>query len=54
MQSIGHDRREFIAKSFSLAGAASLASFGVRNAAAQAPSVVAVLPTTRDINEPII
>jgi peptidoglycan/xylan/chitin deacetylase (PgdA/CDA1 family) len=36
MQSIGHDRREFISKSFCLAGTASLAAFGVRRAAAQA------------------
>src|SRR6478735_7076086 len=36
MQSIGHDRREFIAKSFCLAGGASLAAFGLRPAAAQA------------------
>ena len=36
MQSIGHDRREFISKSFYLAGAASLTAFGVRRAAAQA------------------
>ena len=35
MQSIGHDRREFISKSFCLAGTASLAAFGVRRAAAQ-------------------
>ena len=28
MQSIGHDRREFISKSFCLAGAASLATLG--------------------------
>src|SRR5262249_48273349 len=36
MQSIGHDRREFISKSFCLAGTASLAAFGVRRAVAQA------------------
>jgi hypothetical protein len=36
MQSIGHDRREFIAKSFCLAGGASLAAFGLRPATAQA------------------
>ena len=36
MQSIGHDRREFISKNFCLAGTASLSAFGVRTAAAQA------------------
>jgi peptidoglycan/xylan/chitin deacetylase (PgdA/CDA1 family) len=36
MQRIGHDRREFIAKSFCLAGGASLAALGLRSAAAQA------------------
>ncbi len=36
MQTIGHDRREFIAKSFCLAGGASLAALGLRSAAAQA------------------
>jgi len=36
MHSIGHDRREFISRSFCLAGAASLAAFGVRSATAQA------------------
>jgi len=36
MQNIGHDRREFIAKSFCLAGAAGLAAFGLRATAAQA------------------
>src|SRR6516165_8027041 len=35
MQSIGHDRREFISKSFCLAGTASLAAFGVRRAITQ-------------------
>src|SRR5216684_7682988 len=34
MQSIGHDRREFIAKSFCIAG--GLADFGLRPVAAQA------------------
>jgi len=38
MHVIGHDRREFIAKSFCLAGAASLAGCGLRSAAAQAQS----------------
>src|SRR5262249_51602681 len=33
MQRIGHDRREFIAKSFCLAGGASLAALGLRSAA---------------------
>jgi peptidoglycan/xylan/chitin deacetylase (PgdA/CDA1 family) len=36
MQSIGHDRREFIAKGFCFAGTASLAALSVRSAAAQA------------------
>ena len=36
MQRIGHDRREFIAKSFCLAGGASLAALSLRSAAAQA------------------
>jgi hypothetical protein len=36
MQSIGHDRREFISKSFFVAGAAGFAAFGVGRAAAQA------------------
>ena len=40
MQSIGHDRREFIANSFWLAGAASLAGFSVRTAAAQAQTAL--------------
>ncbi len=38
MHVIGHDRREFIAKSFCLAGATSLAGCGLRSAAAQAQS----------------
>jgi len=38
MHVIGHDRREFIARSFCLAGAASLAGCGLRSAAAQAQS----------------
>ena len=36
MQNIGNDRREFIAKSFCLAGVAGLAAFGLRATAAQA------------------
>src|SRR5262245_47952613 len=36
MPSIGHDRREFIAKSICLAGAAGLAAFDLRPVAAQA------------------
>ena len=36
MQNIGNDRREFIAKSFCLAGAAGLAAFGLRATAAKA------------------
>src|SRR4249919_1587361 len=36
MQNIGHDRREFIAKSFCLAGAAGLAASGLRPGAADA------------------
>jgi hypothetical protein len=36
MQTIGHDRREFFAKSLFLAGAAGLAVSGLRPQAAQA------------------
>ncbi len=36
MQSISHDRREFIAKSFCLAGAAGLGAFDLLAVAAQA------------------
>src|SRR5436305_15243667 len=38
MHSVGHDRREFMAKGFCFAASAGLAAFGVRPALAQAQS----------------
>ena len=44
MQSISHDRREFIAKSFCLAGAAGLGAFDLLAVAAQAQTAAAADP----------